>query len=71
MSIGLQLLVATVVMVIEKDRNEYAGNTYNSKAERLVIKREGSGVRHTGLEFSLHYPWPCDLGPKPFWHSAS
>lgn len=27
MSIGLQLLVATVVMVIEKDGNEYAGNT--------------------------------------------
>ena len=58
-----------VVMIIEKDRNEHAGSTHCSfellaVAERLVVRRDGCGVRCTGLEVSLHHSWTCDLGPN-------
>lgn len=48
MSIRLQLLVATLVIVIEKASGEYAERIQHWKTERLVIKREDSVVRHAG-----------------------
>lgn len=54
-------------MIIEKDRNEYVGSIYCFfeflvVVERLVVRRDGCGVRCIGLEVSFYYFWICDFG---------